>query len=67
MFDQLISYQILLDLLYEKERYQDVLDTFAIIQERKFQGGVYPKHAIVLAMAACYKLVNIILLIKFFL
>lgn len=55
-FDQLISYQLLLDLLYESKRYQDVLDTFEIIKSRQVQGARYPKHVLVLAFAACYKL-----------
>lgn len=34
-FDQLISYQLLLDLLFNSKRYQDVLDTFEIIKSRQ--------------------------------
>lgn len=55
-FDQLVSYQIILDLLFISERYQDVLDTFEIIKSRQVQGGRFPKHVIVLALGACYKL-----------
>lgn len=50
-FDQLVSYQILFDLLYESGRYQDVLDTFNIVKARQVQGGRYPKHVLVLALA----------------
>lgn len=55
-FDQLISYQLILDMLFTNKRYQDVLDTFEIIKSRQVQGGRYPKHVIVLALGACYKL-----------
>ena len=55
-FDQLISYQLLLDLLFNKGRYQDILDTFDIIKNRQVQGGRFPKHVIVLTLGACYKL-----------
>lgn len=55
-FDQLMSYQILLDLLFEKGQYQDVLDTFDTIRTRQLQGSRYPKHSIILVFAACYKL-----------
>lgn len=55
-FDQLITYQILLDLLYEKGQYQEVLNTFDIIRTRQLQGSRYPKHSIILVFAACYKL-----------
>lgn len=55
-FDQLASYQIFLDLLYNNKRYQDVLDTYDIIKTRQLQGGRYPKHVFNLSIAACYKL-----------
>lgn len=34
-FDQLISYQLLLDLLYENGRYQEMLDIYNVIKERQ--------------------------------
>lgn len=55
-FDQLMSYQILLDLLFENKKYQEVLDTFDNIKNRQIQGGRYPKHVVVLVFAACYKM-----------
>lgn len=55
-FDQLITYQILLDMLYEKEKYQEVLDTYDIIRSRQLQGSRYPKHSIIIVFGACYKL-----------
>lgn len=54
-FDQLISYQILVDMLYEKQRYADVRSVFDAIRSRQIQGGMYPKHVVVLVFAACYK------------
>lgn len=60
-FDQLTSYQILVDMLYENGRYQDVRDVFKIIKSRQIQGGIYPKHVLVVVFAACYKEVNTIL------
>lgn len=55
LFDQLISYQILLDLLYEAGRYQDVMNTFKLIKSRQVEGGHYPRHVVVLTFAACFK------------
>lgn len=55
-FDQLGTYQIILDLLYEKGLYKEVLDTFDVIQSRQLQGSRYPKHGIIVVFAACYKL-----------
>lgn len=54
-FDQLISYQILVDMLYEQGRYQDVIDVFQIVRSRQIQGGMYPRHVVLLVFAACYK------------
>lgn len=55
MFDQLISYQILVDMLYEQKRYADVLTVFQKIKTRQIQGGRYPRHVVTLVFAACYK------------
>lgn len=57
-FDQLMTYQILLDILYENQRYQDMLDVVEKIKTRQVEGHRYPRNVIVLAMAACYKLVR---------
>lgn len=54
-FDQLMSYQLLLDLLYENCKYDEVMETFQIIKSKQIQGTKYPKNVIVLTMAACYK------------
>lgn len=54
-FDQMMSYQILLDLLYVKGRYTDVRNTFELIKNRQLEGARYPKHCVVLTLGACYK------------
>ncbi|XP_058120268.1 pentatricopeptide repeat-containing protein 2, mitochondrial-like [Anopheles ziemanni] len=54
-FDQLSSYQILADLLYENGRYQKVRELYDSIKSRQIQGGRFPKHCITLTLAACYK------------
>lgn len=36
--------------------YQEVLDTFDVTRARQIQGGRFAKHAVVLALGACYKL-----------
>lgn len=64
-FDQLTSYQILVDLLYDKGRYQDVRDVFDIIKSRQIQGGMYPKYVLVVVFAACYKEVSTLVSLKF--
>lgn len=54
-FDQLTSYQILGDLLYEHGFYPEVRHVFDLIKTRQVQGGRYPKHSITLTFAACYR------------
>lgn len=60
-----MSYQILLDLLYKQNRYQDVLQTLESIKSKfaKRQIGEEPPQYIgTFAFAACYKMVSISLL-----
>lgn len=66
-FDQLMTYQILLDLLYENKRYDDLIKTFEVIKEKQTQGTKYPKNIVVLTMAACYKQVIIFHIISAYL
>ncbi|KAF2896595.1 hypothetical protein ILUMI_09580 [Ignelater luminosus] len=56
LFDQLITYQILLDLLYESEKYNEILDCFGIIKDRQIEGIKFAKNVVVLTLAACYKM-----------
>lgn len=58
-FNQLMSYQILLDLLYINGKYKEVLEAFEIIKERQIQGAKYPKNVVVLVYASLYKMVCI--------
>lgn len=55
-FDQLVTYQLVLDLLYNNKMYQKVLDTYDVAKARQVQGGRYPKNAVVIVLGACYKL-----------
>lgn len=57
-FDQLVSYQLLLDLLYENKKYNEILEAYELIKSKQIEGMKYPKNAIVLVYAALYKLVN---------
>lgn len=54
-FDQLSSYQILGDMLYENGLYPQVREVFDLIKARQVQGGRYPKHSVTLTFAACYR------------
>ncbi|PNF38994.1 hypothetical protein B7P43_G05983 [Cryptotermes secundus] len=55
-FAQLGTYQILMDLLFENGKYQDILDVFEIIKQRQHQEAKYPKNVVILTFAACFKL-----------
>lgn len=57
-FDQLISYQILLSLLYKHEKYPEMRKVYDLIKNKQFQFDRpfdYPRNALILVMAACYK------------
>ncbi|KAG5311050.1 PTCD2 protein, partial [Acromyrmex insinuator] len=53
-FDQLISYQILLSLLYKHGKYTEMREVYEIIKNKDLIGG-YPRNSLILVMAACYK------------
>jgi pentatricopeptide repeat protein len=57
-FAQLGTYQILMDLLFQNEKYEDMLDVFEIIKQRQHQEAKFPKNVVVLTFAACFKLVS---------
>lgn len=54
-FDQLISYQILLDLLYTHEMYDEMHQVYEKIQLKQINMTKFPKYVMVLILAACYK------------
>lgn len=54
-FDQMMSYQVLMDLLYEKKRYTDVLKVYDAIRTRQIEGARHPKQCMVLVFGACYQ------------
>ncbi|XP_066153588.1 pentatricopeptide repeat-containing protein 2, mitochondrial-like [Euwallacea fornicatus] len=58
VFDQQISFQIMLDMLFENEHYKAMLEVVELIAEKQLEGQKYPKNVVVLALAACYKLNN---------
>lgn len=57
-FDQLMSYQILMDLLFINGKYDEVLEVFEIIRAKQIQTAKFPKQAVVLTLASLYKKVN---------
>jgi len=55
-FSQWMSYQILLDMLFEKGRYEDMLKAYEVIKSMQVEGSMYPRHVMTLIFAACYKM-----------
>ncbi|KAL1463570.1 hypothetical protein WDU94_015310 [Cyamophila willieti] len=55
-FTQNNSYHLLLDLLFKNEKYEDVVKVFDNIEARQSQGTRYPKSALILYLAALYKM-----------
>ncbi|XP_023937047.1 pentatricopeptide repeat-containing protein 2, mitochondrial [Bicyclus anynana] len=54
-FDQLVTYQILLDLLYNHQMYDEMYRIFERVQEKQINMTKFPKYSVVLILAACYK------------
>ncbi|KAL4113297.1 hypothetical protein QTP88_016952 [Uroleucon formosanum] len=55
-FNHLSSYQILMDLLFINEKFDQVLVVYKTIQDRQLQIAKFPKGVMMLVFAACYKL-----------
>jgi pentatricopeptide repeat domain-containing protein 2 len=57
-FEQMASYQVLCDLLYRNQMYQEILEVFDIVKTKQVQGQKYPRNVTILVFAACYKMVG---------
>lgn len=55
-FNHLSSYQILMDLLFINEKFDQILLVYKSIQDRQLQIAKFPKGVMMLVFAACYKL-----------
>lgn len=55
-FDQITSYTIAMTLLYNHGRYFEVLDLFDALLSRQFNAANFPREAMIIMSAACYKL-----------
>lgn len=64
-FNHLTSYQILMDLLFVNEKYDQILDVYKSVQEKQLQISKFPKGVMMLVFAACYKLVRIAFVYKY--
>lgn len=58
-FNQLTSYQVLMDLLFINEKFNDVLEVYKTIQEKQLQIAKFPKGVMMFVFASCYKLVRL--------
>lgn len=54
-FDQLISYQILLCLLYKHGKYTEMREVYDLIKIKQLDNNMHPRNSVILVMAACYK------------
>jgi len=56
MFDQLTTYNTVMTLLFNHERYEDVLKIFEEFQEKEIGDYRYPRDLLSVYIAACYKI-----------
>ncbi|XP_014213902.1 pentatricopeptide repeat-containing protein 2, mitochondrial [Copidosoma floridanum] len=54
-FDQIMTHQLLMDLLYNHGRYNDVIAVYDVTKSKNINGIVHPKNPFILVMAACYQ------------
>lgn len=59
-FDQMVSYQVAMNLLYVNGQYNEALEVFEQVQDRRIGGVRYPKNCFTLALACCYKMVMLL-------
>jgi pentatricopeptide repeat domain-containing protein 2 len=57
-FDQVTTYQLLMDLLYNHGRYNDVKELYNELQNKCINGQGHPRNPFILVTAACYKQVR---------
>ncbi|XP_055355910.1 pentatricopeptide repeat-containing protein 2, mitochondrial-like [Paramacrobiotus metropolitanus] len=56
VYDQLTSYMVAMNLLYNHQRYNDVVQLYTYMLQRPFIATRFPRENLALACAACYKL-----------
>uniref|UniRef100_A0A1B6JLF5 Pentacotripeptide-repeat region of PRORP domain-containing protein n=1 Tax=Homalodisca liturata TaxID=320908 RepID=A0A1B6JLF5_9HEMI len=54
-FDQIISYQVLMDLLFKNEMYDEVMQVADVVKDKQIPNSRFPRNVVVLALAAAYK------------
>ena len=54
-FDQIMTHQILMDLLYNHGKYAEVREVYDMIKTKNINGIITPKNPFILVMAACYR------------
>ncbi|XP_058800399.1 pentatricopeptide repeat-containing protein 2, mitochondrial-like [Phymastichus coffea] len=54
-FDQVMSYQLLLDMLYNHGKYAECREVYNMIKSRTTHGIVHPKNPFIIVIGACYQ------------
>ncbi|XP_022184738.2 pentatricopeptide repeat-containing protein 2, mitochondrial [Nilaparvata lugens] len=54
-FDQIMTYQVLMDLLYCNKMYDEVKEVFEIIKSKQVMGIKFHRNTVVLVSAACFQ------------
>jgi hypothetical protein len=57
-FDQVSSHVVCMDLMYKLGRYQDCLTVMDMLIDKQFETSRFPRNAVNIVMAACYKMVR---------
>ncbi|XP_075217006.1 pentatricopeptide repeat-containing protein 2, mitochondrial-like [Lycorma delicatula] len=54
-FDQIMTFQVLLDLFYNNKMYDEVIEIFEILKKKQLSGTKFHRHPLVIVTAACYQ------------
>ena len=59
LFDQFMSYQLVMDMLVKNKLFDEAYEVFEILQSRAIRGDRFPKNSFVLLTCALYLQVSI--------
>lgn len=54
-FDQIMTFQLLMDMLYNNGMYKDCREIYDIIKTKNVGSVVHPKNSVIIVLGACYK------------
>ncbi|KAJ8681557.1 hypothetical protein QAD02_017349 [Eretmocerus hayati] len=54
-FDQIMTYQLLMDMLYNHQRYAEVREIYDVVKTKNVNGITHPRNPFIIVASACFK------------